>query len=279
MNQVEAGHSLVPFLMRGTLIAMNGVQEIPCGGCGRALRVAPESAGKLARCPVCGHITQMPVMLAATAVSSPSSASGQRELAGEDAPPRGGAALGNAAEWYMKTPEEQTFGPASLQDLERWVQEGRITSDCELCQGAAGNWQPADMLFPSLQRQPTFSPQQTASAPAAPNSPPAYMSGHYPPPGGGTASAASGTRYVAAHRGALILILGLMGLFIQCPLFPFMSWVMGSNDLREMETGRMDPSGRDLTRAGMIVGMILSILWILAFLVFFVMVLIGIAGS
>ncbi|MBC7857054.1 MAG: hypothetical protein IAF94_26790, partial [Pirellulaceae bacterium] len=119
--------------MRGTLIAMNDVLEIPCGGCGRALRVAPESAGKMARCPICGHITQVPATLAASVVPSPSPASGQRELAGEDAPLRGGAALGDAAQWYMKTPEEQTFGPASLQDLDRWVQEGRITSDCELC--------------------------------------------------------------------------------------------------------------------------------------------------
>ncbi|MGI8980083.1 MAG: hypothetical protein ACR2FY_12740 [Pirellulaceae bacterium] len=265
--------------MRGTLIAMDDVLEIPCGGCGRALRVAPDHAGKMARCPVCGHITQVP----ATRIPSPFPASG-RELAGEEAPQREGApgSLGihkDAAEWYMKTPEEQTFGPASFQDLERWVQEGRITSDCELCQGAAGNWQPADWLFPTLKRQPTFSPQLAASLPAARNSPSAHAPSHYPPPGSSTASATSGTRYVAAHRGALILILGLMGLFIQCPLFPFMSWVMGSNDLRDMEAGRMDPSGRDLTRAGMIVGMILSILWILAFLVFFVMVLIGIAGS
>lgn len=178
----------------------------------------------------------------------------------------------------MKTPEEQTFGPASFQDLERWVQEGRITSDCELCQGAAGNWRPADWLFPSLKGQASFSPQLAASTPAAMYSRPAHTPSQYPPPGS-TATSAAGTRYVNAHRGALILILGLMGLFIQCPLFPFMSWVMGSNDLREMEAGRMDPSGRDLTRAGMIVGMILSILWILAFVVFFVMLLIGAAGS
>jgi hypothetical protein len=54
-----------------------------------------------------------------------------------------------------------------------------------------------------------------------------------------------------------------------------MTWVMGSNDLREMQAGRMDPAGRDLTRAGMIVGMILSILWIVVFLFIFGVMLIG----
>jgi GYF domain 2 len=227
--------------------------EIPCGGCGRALRVPPEHAGKMARCPVCGHITQVPASLG-----------------------------GDSAEWYLKTPEAQTFGPATIADLERWVQEGRITADCQLCQGEAGNWQPAEHLFPSLKSQPTFSPLLTPATPAASTSPPTSMPSHYPPHGGSAMNGPAGfapRRYVAAHRGALILILGLMGLFIQCPLFPFMSWVMGSNDLREMEAGRMDPAGRDLTRAGMIIGMILSILWILGFLAIFGLMLIGIVGS
>ena len=182
----------------------------------------------------------------------------------------------------MKTPEEQTFGPASFQDLERWVQEGRITSDCQLCQGSAGNWQPADWLFPSLKTQPTFSPLLARPTPAAPYSQPAYIPSQYPPLGGipraASTSFAPG-RYVAAHRGPLILVLALMGLFIQCPIFPFMTWVMGSNDLREMQAGRMDPAGRDLTRAGMIIGMVLSILWILGFLLIFVVMLAGVAGN
>lgn len=31
---------------------------------------------------------------------------------------------------------------------------------------------------------------------------------------------------------------------------------MGTDDLREMEFGRMDPSGRDLTNAGRVCGMV-----------------------
>ena len=38
---------------------------------------------------------------------------------------------------------------------------------------------------------------------------------------------------------------------------------MGAADLREMRAGRMDPSGEPLTQVGRILGMILSLLWIL----------------
>jgi len=271
---------------------MSDVLEIPCGGCGRGLRVAPENAGKMARCPVCGHITHVPASLTAATRATSSEAGGQRALAGDSAPPEtsditfGGVKStapppfsihGDTAEWYMKTPEEQTFGPASFPDLERWVQEGRITADCQLCQGAAGNWQPADWLFPSLKTQATYSPHLAAAATFAPPGP---VPSQYPAPRGSSFSAATGaTRYVAPHRGPLILVLGIMGLFITCPVFPLMSWVMGSNDLREMDAGRMDPSGRDVTRAGMIIGMVLSILWILGFVFIFVMMLAGAVGN
>ena len=34
------------------------------------------------------------------------------------------------------------------------------------------------------------------------------------------------------------------------------AWVMGNNDLREMDRGYMDPAGRDLTNTGRILGMV-----------------------
>lgn len=173
----------------------------------------------------------------------------------------------------MKTPEGQTFGPASFQDLGRWVKEGRITPDCQLCQSAAGNWQPADWLFPSLKLQPNLgSPSHVL---AGTHSQPAYAPRTVPAP----VDYGPATRFVVPHRGPLILILGLTGLLIHCPIFPFMTWVMGSNDLREMQAGRMDPAGRDLTRAGMVVGIILSIVWIVGFLLFFGLMLIGMVNS
>ena len=58
-----------------------------------------------------------------------------------------------------------------------------------------------------------------------------------------------------AHRGPVILIYGILGLVV-CQLFGIAAWVMGNTDLDEMAAGRMDPSGRDMTKAGRICGMI-----------------------
>ena len=65
------------------------------------------------------------------------------------------------------------------------------------------------------------------------------------------------------HRGTLILILGIVGWF----LFPLAiaAWVMGSGDLKKMEAGTMDPAGMEITKVGKIIGMIVCIIMIFAF--------------
>jgi hypothetical protein len=85
-----------------------------------------------------------------------------------------------------------------------------------------------------------------------------------------------GVGYVAPHRGGLVLVLGLLGLF-SCPLFSFIAWIMGSHDLKEMRAGRMDRSGESLTMAGMILGMILSLLCIVAALALMSIMIIAVA--
>ena len=61
------------------------------------------------------------------------------------------------------------------------------------------------------------------------------------------------------HRGPVILAFGILGLVV-CQLFGVAAWVMGDNDLREMRRGYMDPSGRDLTQTGRILGMVATAL-------------------
>jgi hypothetical protein len=58
-----------------------------------------------------------------------------------------------------------------------------------------------------------------------------------------------------------------------------MAWVMGSSDLREMRSGRMDPSGMGLTQAGQILGMIYAIFWILGFVLLLFFILLGVAAN
>ena len=95
---------------------------------------------------------------------------------------------------------------------------------------------------------------------------------------------------VQPHRGQTVLVLGILSLFfVQLILGPI-AWVMGRNDLREMDRGRMDPTGRDSTNAGKICGMVATFLGAgglaVSFLVIFfcmgmpvLMGLMGTAGS
>jgi hypothetical protein len=65
------------------------------------------------------------------------------------------------------------------------------------------------------------------------------------------------------HRGTLILVLGILSL-VACGFFGPVAWIMGSNDLREIEAGRMDPAGEGQTRAGRVCGIIGTILLVLS---------------
>jgi hypothetical protein len=68
--------------------------------------------------------------------------------------------------------------------------------------------------------------------------------------------------YLAPHRGGLILAFGILGIVV-CVIFGIVAWVMGNTDIREMDAGRMDPSGRDLTQAGKICGIVSTVLLII----------------
>ncbi|TVS10417.1 MAG: DUF4190 domain-containing protein [Planctomycetaceae bacterium] len=69
------------------------------------------------------------------------------------------------------------------------------------------------------------------------------------------------------------MVLGILGWAFGCFLVGAFAWVMGNKDLREMDQGRMDPSGRGLTQAGRILGMIQTVLTLFAFLIAVVVVI------
>jgi hypothetical protein len=64
------------------------------------------------------------------------------------------------------------------------------------------------------------------------------------------------------HRGVLILVFGILS-FVVCPFFGVAAWVMGNTDLREIAAGRMDPSGRDLTQAGRVCGIVGTVMMLI----------------
>lgn len=81
------------------------------------------------------------------------------------------------------------------------------------------------------------------------------------------------------HRGVLILVLGILSL-VGCGIFAGIpAWVMGTNDLKLIDAGTMDPSGRGLTQAGQILGMIATILFAVGVLVVLVLLILGVIGG
>lgn len=147
--------------------------ELPCAGCGQRLQVRDQDAGKQARCPQCGQLTQIPL--------------GSASLPPQAAPP---------------PPSGQPTNPYAMP--------------------------PADV---------------------GPQAPLGW---------------APGQQYMKPHRGTLILVLGIFSAigFFCCLTWPCgpIAWILGSNDLKAMRSGRMDPSGERLTRGGMIVGIIGTVL-------------------
>jgi hypothetical protein len=80
------------------------------------------------------------------------------------------------------------------------------------------------------------------------------------------------------HRGVLILVFGILGLVLCFP-FGIAAWIMGNGDMKEIRSGRMDPTGEGLTQAGRICGIVATILALLGVFVFFVMLVFGLFSS
>ena len=80
------------------------------------------------------------------------------------------------------------------------------------------------------------------------------------------------------HRATTVLILGILGLIVCGPL-AIAAWVMGNSDLKEMDAGTMDPSGRGTTNAGKICGIIGTILLIISLIMVVVFLMFGFAAA
>ena len=76
----------------------------------------------------------------------------------------------------------------------------------------------------------------------------------------------------------MILVFGILGLLGCLPL-GIAAWIMGSRDLKEMDGGSMDPSGRSNTKAGQVCGIIGTILSVLGFLAGVAMLLLGVLAG
>jgi hypothetical protein len=161
----------------------------------------------------------------------------------------------HAPQWYLRTPESRVFGPVDRETMDTWVSQGRVTSDCQLRADDELRWRPADEVYGILRAPaPHRSTAQGRSV----------RSGHAP----------ATTPFRVPHRGVLVLLLGIFGWIFCCPIFSVVAWSLGNSDLREMRLGRMDPAGEGLTRAGRVMGMVHTLMFLaLTLLGFFLLIL------
>jgi hypothetical protein len=232
--------------------------DTTCPQCQAKLRIGDEYAGQQARCPRCDTIYAVPTLEEAATLARSVSEDIVTRSVSEDSPSPGIASEppieatveepahtvpaapplppADGTQWFLRTPEGPIYGPTSEQDFQRWVVEGRVTPDCSICPGD-NTWRPAGELFPELaapRPKATLKPETIAALKQQP------------------------------HRGALILILGIMGILTTCPIPSIMAWVMGTHDLDEMRAKRMDDSGYNMTSAGRMLGLVFGMLYVAA---------------
>ena len=208
--------------------------ETICTGCGKRLRVGEEHAGKLARCPQCQTTYTVPQ---ATPVGS----------LGSSFP--GKPAVSDS--WQLRTGDGLTYGPVTKAELDAWLAEGRITPQSQILQAGTEQWKWAGEVYPQLNSgfQSAKGNPFAENVGAAPNP--------YVFPQGMTYAPMSGYNpvtghYVQPHRGGLVLGLSIAGVFA-CPIMTIIGLILGITDLSAMNAGRMDPSGRGLTIAGVVI--------------------------
>ena len=244
--------------------------ELLCQKCSAKLRVPDEHAGKKARCPSCGAVTDVPsAERLGLGVGQKSVFGTERESAkapGLAASFDRASATTAAERWYVKTPEGHTYGPVERGELDSWLAQGRLTGADRLLRDGQDVWQAAGTVFPALGMPSgagsAWKPSESGSSAGGSGSDYVPINPYASPrtrsvgpmrfgPGG----------YVAPHRGGTILALGLVSLFCNVMFIPgIAAWTMAHTDLKLMNSGRMDPSGRGMTIAGMVLGIITTVL-------------------
>ena len=137
----------------------------------------------------------------------------------------------------------KSYGPYTADQMRQFMAQNRLTTQSQVS-ADGGPWQPAGN-FPEMTGGAGASTagQQQAVQPPMAGAMPMHQNFQKP------------------HRGVLILVLGIVSIVMGCGfLTGIPAWVMGNNDLKEMDQGIMDPSGRGMTQGGRIIGMIVTIL-------------------
>lgn len=138
-----------------------------------------------------------------------------------------------------------------------------------------------DEFSPERQNQPVPQADERASGepqffPPSPK-PEAAPDNPYAPGAGTIVAPPVGLK---PHRGTTILVMGILAIFCNVFLVPGLyAWLAGRNDLQQMKAGHMDRQGEDLTRVGMIIGIVMTCIAGIGMIIQFLMLVLMAAGG
>lgn len=216
-----------------------------CPKCKTHLSVAKERSGKDVRCPSCDAVFRVPEPNSDRHDDLHKNNAPKWEGTDESddngsVPSENEKALVDQEvieKWYLRIPEGNVYGPVNQLEFENWIEEGRVSADCRLRRESDMEWSLATDEYPVLAMEGNPFSEVTPYTPKAEN--------------------------LIPHRGAMIFALSIAGCVV--PFVSFWPAVMGTRDLHRMNQGKLDPSGDALTRAGQAIAMISSMIWISAF--------------
>ena len=136
-----------------------------CPSCGKKLKAPDENAGKQARCPQC----KKPFVIKAVAKATRSAGNDStgNDSTGAGTPTRTRSKPQPTArpqprpqpqpqeprlpdQWYVQTGEGAEYGPVTKAELEQWITEDRLDSECQVLQDGWDQWKWAEDVFPQL---------------------------------------------------------------------------------------------------------------------------------
>lgn len=142
--------------------------EVSCPGCAGEFRVPDTAAGKKIRCPKCKGAIDVPAAVANLTPELPAVEASRRTTPTHKPTPvlptpSKPKPQSTAEQWFLKTGEEEEYGPVTASELDQWKGEGRITNECQLLRAGDEQWQWAADVFPDLANEDEPVPQRPAA--------------------------------------------------------------------------------------------------------------------
>lgn len=97
-------------------------------------------------------------------------------------------------------------------------------------------------------------------------------------PGGYAPGAYGGQRYTEASQATMALVFSIVGFFC-CQLLCIAGWYMGSQELKGIRAGRRDPSNKGTATAGMVIGIVGTLLLVVAVVFYAALIAAGTTGE